>query len=380
MKNKILIINTGQDKNSLADDLFKELEALGNSVIFWLGSRLDQASSAPQYNRRIYCGWSLNNSFKIIIFILFSPWFMIFFLAKLFVLKNKLGIKVIICLNSNEKIIFALPAYLLGLKLFWLGNPQVNYYQLPKFQIKLLKFFSRFARLIIFDSTTKRNLLALGFAENRIKQVSPGIKLNNYRNQENIFSTMIKTERENDSRRYFTLGVVSDFSDAKDLEMILRAVKICHGLIPNLQLVVLGDGEAKKQLIWAAKKMEIENIVWFVGQQDNLKKWLSDFAIYLASGESLKPLSIKLVLKAMEAGLPVIGISGRGLSDFVEDGQTGFLCDMCSGEALADKIIFLYKNKLQIYKMGEAGKKAVMEKFDIAKTAGEVAGMLGGCD
>ena len=56
-------------------------------------------------------------------------------------------------------------------------------------------------------------------------------------------------------------------------------------VIPNIQLIIIGEGEERKNLSWLAKKMEIDNLVWLVGEQEQLKKWLDSFDVFLALGE-----------------------------------------------------------------------------------------------
>jgi glycosyltransferase involved in cell wall biosynthesis len=69
------------------------------------------------------------------------------------------------------------------------------------------------------------------------------------------------------------------------------------------------------------------------------------------------------VLEAMASSLPVIASDVGALPDLVEDGITGFLVEPGNPEALARKIIAVFSDKNLQRRMGNTGRKKVLENY-----------------
>jgi glycosyltransferase involved in cell wall biosynthesis len=374
MQKNVLVFNSGILSNSFVEDLFVELEE--KKYFFYLVSSSSELIKDFRDKRRIvskaYFGPEPDSKFKLFLFLLLAPFLVCYLFLLVWYLKRKLNPQAIICLHSGEKILVSSIARIFKMKIVWLEPTEINYRQLGPLVLRLLKISSRQVRVLAGTEQAGVQLKSLGFPEGNISVFFPGIKLRQPRHQENIFFDLAKTERENLNHKYFTLGTVTDYAETSQIETLFKAAKICLSLIPNLQIIILGDGKLKKQFMWAAKKIEIENIVWFVGRQDNLKKWLGNFDIFLALNEKLKPVNIKLLLKAMESSLPLVGFNGWGQEDFIHHEENGLLSEPSDSETLANNIIRLYKNRLFLHKLGERGRKMIEEKFNIEKQAQEI--------
>ena len=339
---KILIINSSPEKNHLLAQAFKELEQ--KDFFFSLLS-----SKKPLWGQ-----------FK--------------FLFSLISLRLKRKVDLIICFNFNEKIIITPFARLLGLKVVWLESPDLNYRQINKILLALYKINARLAKLAVFTSYGKLQLINLGFPENNIILLPPGAKLTPY--QENIFNKLASSGQARFRRKYFTVGVVTELNQKQKIETVFQAVKISLPVIPNLQLIVIGEGQERKNLLWLAKKMGIENLVWLVGEQAQLKKWLDSFDVFLAAGENLKLDDYGNLLEAMAAGLPVLAPRNIGAEDFVIENKTGALAEMNNNEMLARQIIKLYQDKRLRLQLGKNGRERVDQLFTLDKMVGRLEQIL----
>jgi glycosyltransferase involved in cell wall biosynthesis len=67
--------------------------------------------------------------------------------------------------------------------------------------------------------------------------------------------------------------------------------------------------------------------------------------------------------EAMACGTPVVAARAGGLPEVVEDGKTGFLCDPEDAEAFATAVDRLLKDPALARRMGEAGRRRVLERF-----------------
>lgn len=328
---KIVAINSSPEKNSLLIRALKELE---------------------------------QKKFSFNLLFSKKPWLGQFkFLFSLIGLRFKKKTDLVVCFNFNEKIIITPLARFLGLKVIWLEGPELNYNRLNKFLIMLYKLNYRLAKIIVFNSYSKLKLKNIGCDENKINLIAPGTKLAAY--QENIFNKLANAGRANFHRKYFTVGAITALDQKQKIETIFQAVRNCLPVIPNIQLIIIGEGEERKDLMWLAKKMEIDNLIWLVGEQEQPKKWLNSFDIFLALGENLSLDDYGNILQAMSAGLPVLASRNIGLEDLVIENNTGSLIESDNSEMLARQIIKLHQDRrLRLY-LSKNGRERVNRSFTL---------------
>jgi glycosyltransferase involved in cell wall biosynthesis len=75
-------------------------------------------------------------------------------------------------------------------------------------------------------------------------------------------------------------------------------------------------------------------------------------------------------LEAAACGIPVVAGRSGGLPDAVEDGVTGILVDPNDSAAAAEAIVALLKNPERARRMGEAGRKRVLDRFTRERVLG----------
>ena len=74
-------------------------------------------------------------------------------------------------------------------------------------------------------------------------------------------------------------------------------------------------------------------------------------------------------LEAMAYGKPVIACKNQGISDVVTDGETGLLVEPKDINTLINAIDFLLSNPEEAQKIGEKGRKLVLENYTWEKNA-----------
>ncbi|MFH0956067.1 MAG: glycosyltransferase family 4 protein [Candidatus Falkowbacteria bacterium] len=336
---QVLLINSSAEKNLLLTRACKELEQKNFSFSFL-------SSKKP-----------LLGQFKFL------------FLLINFRLKQKVDL--VVCLNFNEKIIITPLARLLGLKVVWLEGPELDYRRLNKFLLMLYKLNYQLAKIVVFNNYSKLKLKNIGCDENKITLITPGAKLIAY--QENIFNKLANAGRANFRRKYFTVGAITALNQKQKIETIFQAVKISLPVIPNLQLIIIGEGEERRNLTWLAKKMEIDNLIWLVGEQKQLKKWLDSFDVFLALGENLSLDDYGNIIEAMAAGLPILAPRNIGLEDLIIENHTGSLIEAENSEMLARQIIKLHQDRRLRLSLGKNGQERVRRSFTMEIMVGKLA-------
>lgn len=157
---------------------------------------------------------------------------------------------------------------------------------------------------------------------------------------------------------------VSRLVPKNGVDVLIRAVEIL-----NCKLLIIGDGEQKKELISLAKELGIlEKIIWAGSiNHSDLPKYLkiSDVFVRPSRSEGLG----SAFLEAMAAGVPIIGTKVGGISDFLKNKETGLFAEVDNPKDLADKISLIFNDKDLAKKLKKNAVELVAEKYNWAEIA-----------
>lgn len=164
---------------------------------------------------------------------------------------------------------------------------------------------------------------------------------------------------------------------AQGLDQIIEAATRLRDQT-DIEFVLIGDGPEKRSLITMAESQVLKNISFF----DPVPK--SDIPAILASADILiVPLKVQLtgavpskLYEAMAAAKPLILIAGDEAAEIVEDAECGIVVSPGDINALVNAIKALASDTLQRTRLGENGRKAVLEKYDRLKIVEEFAHFL----
>lgn len=365
MPKKILIANTDAQNILALSELFNSL-ALDDYALFFY-SRNENLKKFCQEQKYFYkksaglLGFS-SKIFQSALLLLLWP-FLIFSLYLLAIFKIKYKIDAIICFSWLEKIIFTPWAKMLKLKVIWLACPGIKQKKLNPLLRFLIRVFCARAQIIAFTQKTADILKASGYKTENLALIRPGIDLNRFARQDNIFHNLAKNNNSHNKNNFYTVGAIADLSEEQEIEIILGGIKKALHVIPNLQLIIIGEGKERKNLAWLAKKMEIGNLVWFVGEQAHLHKWLDSFNIYITAAKDAGLSDIKALLCAMSAGIPAIAPVNHGFDDIISDSQNGLLLEKADSEYFAGGIIKINQDNHLRNKLVQNGKQDIFEKY-----------------
>jgi glycosyltransferase involved in cell wall biosynthesis len=107
--------------------------------------------------------------------------------------------------------------------------------------------------------------------------------------------------------------------------------------IPELGLVVVGDGPERPRLERMAQELGVSDRVYFAGQRSKEETLAlmsaCDFFVLNSTHEGLP----HVVLEAMALGLPVVATAVGGIPEVVRDGETGVL--VCPGNGTLERAL-----------------------------------------
>jgi len=115
----------------------------------------------------------------------------------------------------------------------------------------------------------------------------------------------------------------------KGVDTMIRALTTIQARVPDLQYLVVGDGDDRARLEKLARDSGVAARVHFAGMLDTSSHDL--WACYANSDAFVLPSKGEgfgiVFLEAMAFGKPVIGGNHGGTPDIIEDGATGFLVE-----------------------------------------------------
>lgn len=168
----------------------------------------------------------------------------------------------------------------------------------------------------------------------------------------------------NKDKKENTIITVSRLVEKNGIGYLIEAMAIVKSEIPDIRLMIIGNGSLKEGLRLKTKNLKLENNIEFLGEISNelLPKYLSMADVFVRP--SLSEGLGTAFLEAMAAGLPVIGTAVGGIPDFLKDGQTGLFCNVSDPRDLAEKIKTLLTDRELRTRIMDNGRKLVTEKYD----------------
>ena len=153
---------------------------------------------------------------------------------------------------------------------------------------------------------------------------------------------------------------VSNFRKVKRVPDVVRAFSLIRKHLPA-KLLLVGDGPEMTVVSRLVTELGLSDDVRFLGKQDKLDELysISDVKMLLSEKESFG----LVLLEAMACGVPCIGTTIGGIPEVIEDGKTGFLCELGNVEEAANKTLrILTDEHLHTY-MANQAIQTVYQKF-----------------
>lgn len=159
------------------------------------------------------------------------------------------------------------------------------------------------------------------------------------------------------------VGTVGRLEDQKGHAHLLSALPEVRRKIPNLVMLLVGEGRRQEELKRQVQALGLQDTVRFLGTRRDLPE------IYRALDLFVQPslwegLSLAL-LKAMGAGLPVVATRVSGSLEAVVDGVNGRLVPPGDPQALAQAILELASHPEERQRLGAAARRTVQAQYSL---------------
>ena len=153
-----------------------------------------------------------------------------------------------------------------------------------------------------------------------------------------------------------------------DLESLVKAAPRVIEKVPEAKFIIAGDGEQRSYLENLATSLAVLDSIRFVGPISNndIPRYLASSDVYVSTSLSDAGLAASTA-EAMACELPAVVTDFGDNSQWVKDGQGGFVIPIKSPSLLAERIVYLLKNEDIRRKFGKFNREVIEERNDYNK-------------
>ena len=203
-----------------------------------------------------------------------------------------------------------------------------------------------------------------GYPGKRIQVVYNGIDPDVYDNHRsaNENDTRESVRREfNIPDNVFTIIQVARLDPIKDYKTSLRTFEALRQTVPNIRLIIVGDGPERSAIEQGINRHNLQDGVILTGARSDVSRLLKGAdAFMLTSLSEGIPVTF---LEAMAARLPIVTTDAGGCKEVVVNGQTGFVAPVGNPMSLAKALHLLATEPKLSARLGEAGRERLLEMF-----------------
>lgn len=199
------------------------------------------------------------------------------------------------------------------------------------------ELFEKADKFICVSDFIRQKAIEAGFPENKLITHYIGIDVEQFSFREKLPDDQIILH-------------VARLVEKKGTTYLLKALAQVRENIPNVKLVIIGDGPLKAKLEDETKELGLQKNVDFLGVQPNIvvQKWLEKASLMcvpsiVAGNGDAEGLGI-VNIEAAAKGVPVVAFSSGGVVEAVVNDTTGYLVAEKNIGILAEKLVKILSN------------------------------------
>ena len=157
----------------------------------------------------------------------------------------------------------------------------------------------------------------------------------------------------------------------KGLDLLLGAVHALRQELPDLHLLIVGDGPRRPFLERMSRDLGLSSRVHFAGSAADTRVPLALMQVFAFPVRWQEGFGLSLI-EAMAAGKPVVATRTGAVPDIVEDGRHGLLVPPEDAASLAQGIARLLKDPAAASRMGREAQARVRQAFSLDRMIGQI--------
>lgn len=230
-----------------------------------------------------------------------------------------------------------------------------------------LKIYNNSLYICAITEFVKKKLFDFGVRPEKIVLIKPGT------DPAKFYPSLPDTDflkRYNLENKRIILSV-GRIIERKGMDTTIRALKDVLKVFPNVVYLIVGSGPYKHRLEELACESGVADAVRFMGRlsADELCKCYNACDLFIMPSRTIEEKGDVegfgiVFLEAGACGKPVIGGSDGGMSEAIENRVTGLLVNPLNTKEISEAIIGILSDKNYAKKLGENGRKRVLEELN----------------
>ena len=171
----------------------------------------------------------------------------------------------------------------------------------------------------------------------------------------------------------FVILCTGELNENKNQKTLISAAALLKDKIPNLKVLLAGNGPKEQDLCDQIHAEGMEGIIKLLGYRTDLEKVVPavDLVVSCSKREGM-PLNI---IEAMLCKKPVVASHNRGHNELVREGVTGFLARPEDATQFSALIARLHQDKELASRFGEAAYQAA-QAYTVSSVRLELTALL----
>ena len=160
----------------------------------------------------------------------------------------------------------------------------------------------------------------------------------------------------------------------KGFDLLLAAACLLKETVPNLQVLIVGDGPRCPFLEDVAERLGILDRVHFVGTVADIRIPLALMDVFVFPSRWPEAFGLTLV-EAMASGKPIVAVQTGAVPEIIRDGTDGLLVDPEDISGLVRNISKMLSDRPFSEKLARQAQLRARERFDIDRMVIEMEGV-----
>jgi glycosyltransferase involved in cell wall biosynthesis len=158
-------------------------------------------------------------------------------------------------------------------------------------------------------------------------------------------------------------------TEQKGHRFLIRAASEVQAQLPDVELVLIGEGPLRGELETLAKQSLRRYQFLGARSSEEVREWMNRASLVcmpsvtIPSGEAEGFGMVTAEAQAM--GKPVVAFKSGAIPEVISHGTTGFLAEERDCEALAKYLLILMQDAELRKRFGRAGREAMLRQFDV---------------
>jgi len=218
---------------------------------------------------------------------------------------------------------------------------------------------SRMDAVVCVSDGQARKVRLAGVPQQRIQTIRNAIRIDRFPPDATAARSFLLAQF--DSPRRLVIGAAGRLSPEKGFEHLVEAAARVVQVQPDAGFVLFGDGPLYDKLRRRIAQLGLKKHFVLAGFRGDLDRWIGGFDVTaLPSHTEGLP---NIVLESLAASVPVVATAVGGTPEVLDDGISGYLVPPGDSDALAQRLLDLLGSDLVRHRMGQAGQRAMRERF-----------------